>query len=127
MFFRAVLSLAYLPVLSFLDINQSSTTTVTSCGRYMSLYNASAMAVKSVDKSLRIGGPATMQTLDIAGFINATVGANPPIPVDFVSTHFYPTDPQCQVLNLIPWKIIMLFKRHTITCIKCSPVFTTRL
>ena len=54
------------------------------------------MAVKSVDKSLRIGGPATMQTQDIAGFIKATVGATPPLPVDFVSTHFYPTDPQCQ-------------------------------
>jgi hypothetical protein len=30
-------------------------------GNYMALYNASAMAVKSVHPSLRIGGPATMQ------------------------------------------------------------------
>lgn len=60
---------------------------------YLSLYNASALALKAVDTSLKVGGPATMQTLDVGAFINATRGK---LPVDFVSTHFYPTDPQCQ-------------------------------
>ena len=41
-----------------------------------------------------MGGPATMQTLYVADFIKACKAGN--VPVDFVSTHFYPTDPQCQ-------------------------------
>lgn len=59
---------------------------------YLSLYNASAHALKSIHKSLKVGGPATMQTLDVGDFIKAVQNK---IPVDFVSTHFYPTDPQC--------------------------------
>ena len=51
---------------------------------YMSLYNASALAIKAVDTSLKVGGPATMQTLYIPDFIKATTKATPPIPVDFV-------------------------------------------
>eukprot|EP00040_Diaphanoeca_grandis_P040322 m.261685 g.261685 ORF g.261685 m.261685 type:complete len:576 (-) comp42806_c0_seq1:143-1870(-) len=62
---------------------------------YMQLYNASAAAVKNVHKSLKIGGPATMQTLDVADFIAACNNQSNPVPVDFISTHFYPTDPQC--------------------------------
>jgi xylan 1,4-beta-xylosidase len=61
---------------------------------YMELYNASAIALKNVDSSLRVGGPATMQTLDVAEFVKATQAQK--LPMDFVSTHFYPTDPQCQ-------------------------------
>eukprot|EP00051_Salpingoeca_urceolata_P030108 m.8131 g.8131 ORF g.8131 m.8131 type:complete len:562 (+) comp3142_c0_seq2:333-2018(+) len=61
---------------------------------YLELYNSSAMALKAVHKSLRVGGPATMQTLDVGDFIKMTKDQN--MPVDFVSTHFYPTDPQCQ-------------------------------
>jgi xylan 1,4-beta-xylosidase len=36
-----------------------------------------------------------MQTLDIAGFIAACAAPGAP-PCDFISTHLYPTDPQCQ-------------------------------
>ena len=61
---------------------------------YMSLYNASARAVKSVHKSLRVGGPATMQVHNVSGFIDACRAGG--VPVDFVSTHFYPTDPACE-------------------------------
>eukprot|EP00658_Telonema_sp_P-2_P026392 TRINITY_DN20653_c0_g1_i1.p1 TRINITY_DN20653_c0_g1~~TRINITY_DN20653_c0_g1_i1.p1 ORF type:complete len:537 (+),score=113.23 TRINITY_DN20653_c0_g1_i1:211-1821(+) len=61
---------------------------------YMSLYNASALALKHVSPRLRVGGPATMQTQFVGEFIAATSSAR--LPVDFVSTHFYPTDPQCQ-------------------------------
>lgn len=61
---------------------------------YMALYNASATALKAVDDQLRVGGPATMQTQDVGDFIARCQQSK--IPVDFVSTHFYPTDPQCQ-------------------------------
>eukprot|EP00928_Gymnodinium_smaydae_P066544 TRINITY_DN49537_c0_g1_i1.p1 TRINITY_DN49537_c0_g1~~TRINITY_DN49537_c0_g1_i1.p1 ORF type:complete len:532 (-),score=72.86 TRINITY_DN49537_c0_g1_i1:69-1664(-) len=60
---------------------------------YLTLYNASARALKSVSESLRVGGPATQQTESVDDFIQAVQNK---IPVDFVSTHFYPTDPQCQ-------------------------------
>ena len=61
---------------------------------YMSLYNASALALKSVDKALKVGGPATMQTLYVAEFIEAA--RKQELPVDFITTHLYPTDPQCR-------------------------------
>ena len=35
-----------------------------------------------------------MQCQDVADFIKAC--SDQKIPVDFVSTHYYPTDPQCQ-------------------------------
>ena len=61
----------------------------------MSLFNASSKALKAVHPSLRVGGPATMQTLDVAPFVAWCTSKTGP-PCDFVSTHFYPTDPQCQ-------------------------------
>ena len=60
---------------------------------YMALYNASARAVKSVDPLLRVGGPATAQLDHAADFVSRAAAAG--LPVDFVSTHMYPTDPQC--------------------------------
>jgi hypothetical protein len=57
---------------------------------YMSLYNASALAVKSVHPTLKIGGPATMQTLDVADFIAITANSTPALPVDFVSLRAHP-------------------------------------
>jgi xylan 1,4-beta-xylosidase len=67
---------------------------------YFELYRRSADAVKSVDSGLRIGGPAT------SNFVPDTQGVYQPkwvdafmtfcaanqLPVDFVSTHPYPTD-----------------------------------
>jgi len=61
---------------------------------YMQLYNASAVALKSVSSRLRVGGPATMQVLNVAEFVRAAQAAN--LPFDFVSTHLYPTDPECR-------------------------------
>ena len=61
---------------------------------YMPLFNASARALKDVNPALRVGGPATMQTQFVPEFIGNATAAD--IPFDFVSTHFYPTDPQCQ-------------------------------
>ena len=60
---------------------------------YMSLFNASSKALKAVHPSLRVGGPATMQLLNVADFIE--VANKMQIDFDFVSTHMYPTDPQC--------------------------------
>jgi len=60
---------------------------------YMTLYNESAFAVKAVDASLKVGGPASQELLDAVKFVShaRAMGA----PFDFVSTHIYPTDPEC--------------------------------
>lgn len=60
---------------------------------YMQLYNASARAVKSVDESLKVGGPATSQLEGSLGGIPAFVqeATQQGLPFDFVSTHFYPS------------------------------------
>ena len=57
---------------------------------YFKLYKVTAQAVKACDKSLRVGGPATSNNAWIPDFLDfcASCGA----PVDFVSTHHYPTD-----------------------------------
>lgn len=60
---------------------------------YLELYKASATALKAVSPRLRVGGPSTMQTLNVGDFVSAANAAQ--IPYDFVSTHLYPTDPEC--------------------------------
>lgn len=60
---------------------------------YMDLYASSAKALKAVSPQLRVGGPATMQVLHVEDFIDAAQAAD--LPIDFVSTHLYPTDPEC--------------------------------
>lgn len=64
---------------------------------YLQLYNTTASALKSVDKRLRVGGPATMQSGWIPQFLAYTTQYN--IPIDFVSTHEYPTDPNCNTYS----------------------------
>lgn len=59
---------------------------------YFDLYRATALAVKSVDRRIRVGGPATATVSWIPDFIDYCVRNN--APVDFVSTHIYATDPQ---------------------------------
>jgi xylan 1,4-beta-xylosidase len=57
---------------------------------YFELYECTATAIKSIDGSLKVGGPATANNQWIPEFLDYckknTVG------VDFVSTHHYPTD-----------------------------------
>eukprot|EP00937_MAST-01D_sp_MAST-1D-sp2_P005125 g5125.t1 len=76
-------------------------------GSYMALYNASARAVRSVDPQLRVGGPATAQLQHAADFAAAAAAAG--VPADFVSTHMYPTDPQCPQTLEAGWTPDCLF------------------
>jgi len=57
---------------------------------YFKLYRAAADAVKGVDPSLRVGGPATASDGWIEEFLEFCLEAR--VPVDFVTTHHYPTD-----------------------------------
>jgi len=64
------------------------------CGNktaYMELFTNTFKAIKSVDPSLRVGGPASAQLAWLGEFLtNATLAGTVP---DFLSTHLYPTDP----------------------------------
>jgi xylan 1,4-beta-xylosidase len=57
---------------------------------YFRLYQVTAQAIKRVDSSLRVGGPASAHNEWIPAFLNFCVRNT--VPVDFVSTHHYPTD-----------------------------------
>ena len=57
---------------------------------YFKLYRHTVEAIKSVDPSLKVGGPATAQTAWIEEFLEYCERDH--IPVDFVTTHYYPTD-----------------------------------
>src|SRR5581483_3161547 len=57
---------------------------------YFELYDHTARAIKSVSRSLRVGGPATAQAAWADAFIQHC--AQNHIPVDFVSTHVYGND-----------------------------------
>jgi xylan 1,4-beta-xylosidase len=62
---------------------------------YFAFYAATARAVKSVDEALPVGGPATSKNAWIEAFLVAAQRHR--APVDFVSTHHYPTDAVGQV------------------------------
>ncbi len=57
---------------------------------YFKLYNYAARAVKAVDSSLRVGGPATAANAWVDELIEYCKAED--VPLDFVSTHHYPTD-----------------------------------
>jgi xylan 1,4-beta-xylosidase len=57
---------------------------------YFKLYRYTADAIKSVDASLQVGGPATARDEWIAEFLDFCERRD--VPVDFVTTHHYPTD-----------------------------------
>jgi xylan 1,4-beta-xylosidase len=57
---------------------------------YFKLYEHSTRAIKSVDSQLRVGGPATSINAWIPEMLEFCRRAG--IPIDFVSTHHYPTD-----------------------------------
>ncbi len=57
---------------------------------YFKLYRFTAQAIKAVDGRLQVGGPATANNGWITEFLNFC--RKNKVPVDFVSTHHYPTD-----------------------------------
>lgn len=57
---------------------------------YFELYRHTAEAIKGVDASLRVGGPATAANEWIAEFLDFCEKNE--LPADFVTTHHYPTD-----------------------------------
>jgi xylan 1,4-beta-xylosidase len=57
---------------------------------YFTLYDHTVHALKAVSPRLRVGGPATAQAAEVAGFLRHVHEAN--VPVDFVSTHVYGDD-----------------------------------
>jgi xylan 1,4-beta-xylosidase len=57
---------------------------------YFKLYRSTALAIKSVDQRLAIGGPATAANAWIDEFLSYCAKAG--IAADFISTHYYPTD-----------------------------------
>lgn len=61
-----------------------------SMGDYYRLYAATVRALKSVDSQLTVGGPATTKSGHIPEFLDFCRRED--VPVDFVSTHQYPTD-----------------------------------
>jgi xylan 1,4-beta-xylosidase len=57
---------------------------------YFAFYRATATALKNVSDRLRVGGPATADDQWITPFIDFCESGR--VPLDFVSTHHYPTD-----------------------------------
>lgn len=64
---------------------------------YFELYRQSAVALKSVDKSLRVGGPSTAQAAWVVDLLDYC--SSQQVPIDFVSSHIYPDDPQKPVFG----------------------------
>ena len=57
---------------------------------YFKLYRRTVEAIKAVDPALKVGGPATADNAWIQEFLDFRTTNS--VPVDFVSTHHYPTD-----------------------------------
>lgn len=57
---------------------------------YFELYRYTVEAIKGVDLHLKVGGPATAANAWIEDFLNFCRSNE--LPVDFISTHHYPTD-----------------------------------
>lgn len=58
--------------------------------QYFTLYRHTVEAIKAVDPSLRVGGPATAQNEWLPAFIDYC--GRHGLAADFISTHYYPTD-----------------------------------
>ncbi len=57
---------------------------------YFALYRYTVEAIKTVDSALQVGGPATADNAWVTDFLDFCTTNG--LPVDFVSTHHYPTD-----------------------------------
>jgi xylan 1,4-beta-xylosidase len=71
---------------------------------YFQLYKSAAVALKTIDPGLQVGGPATSSTEWIPDFLNFCAQEN--APVDFVSTHIYPGDSQSKLFGAgVKWPV----------------------
>lgn len=77
---------------------------------YYRFYAATANALKSVDSQLKVGGPATTKSSHLTEFLDFCEREN--VPVDFVSTHQYPTDALGHSINREKLKQINKIKTH---------------
>lgn len=64
---------------------------------YFELYDYTVLAIKSVNQSLKVGGPATSKCAWISEFIEhietgSKISGFKPLPCDFIATHAYPSD-----------------------------------
>lgn len=64
---------------------------------YFELYDYTVLAIKSVNQSLKVGGPATSKCAWISEFIEhvetgSEISGFKPLPCDFIATHAYPSD-----------------------------------
>ncbi len=57
---------------------------------YYELYRTTAEAIKNIDPQLKVGGPSSAQSALIPEFLAQCEQHK--LPVDFVTTHYYPTD-----------------------------------
>ena len=57
---------------------------------YFELYRTTVRAIKAIDPSLRVGGPSSAQNAWIPEFLDHCGKQH--LPVDFLTTHYYPTD-----------------------------------
>ncbi|MBA4142705.1 MAG: beta-xylosidase [Nitrosospira sp.] len=57
---------------------------------YYKLYRTTVEAIKNIDATLKVGGPSSAQNAWIPEFLDYCDKHE--VPVDFVSTHYYPTD-----------------------------------
>jgi len=60
--------------------------------QYFELYGRTAKAVKAVDQRIRVGGPSTAQLAWLPAFIEYCASRD--VPLDFLATHVYASDPQ---------------------------------
>lgn len=65
--------------------------------QYFDLYKASAIAIKSIDSQLQVGGPATASIGWLPDFASYCAAYN--APVDFFSTHIYAGDDQRELFG----------------------------
>jgi xylan 1,4-beta-xylosidase len=59
---------------------------------YFELYRQAATALKGVEPRLRVGGPSTARAAWVGDLLEFC--ATQQVPIDFVTTHIYPDDPQ---------------------------------
>jgi xylan 1,4-beta-xylosidase len=65
--------------------------------QYFELYKTTAVALKQVDPTLKVGGPSTAQAAWVADFLAYCSQEN--APVDFVTTHIYAGDKQLPIFG----------------------------